>query len=362
MYAIAFNKKSLGVSIFLMAFMLHPCVSIPMAVVAEWPRKFCSFLCIKKSRNDNDSFCLKLKEKILSFTMLLYLGVIGTSQFYLNIQWNSFREHAIDEKFKNVTLQNITRKQTENAFITRHQYGSKLYDQCNCDTNDKFDCVKLDIGQENIEDALPIDIYNMLLVNVTLMLAFYLIEAFAFPLPTISMYEFLIVPSLLLNETEEGHKKEIFELHQEKLTGVPKINESSEQNTNSQKKSKKASLYAKSCTKNSISFIVVIIFVTFMCSSGLMYQQVHEKFNLYDWSFKCDDESYNVGTPQILKCEGKLNFSQLFFRIYMILTLIPNVHILHLQDQVYMVMKILGHIFTAGFIEIFNFFLLKISN
>ena len=135
-YSIAFAKQSLGMSIFFMAIMCHPIITIPFAVCTKW-------------------FCKVTKEKLgrkLSFTMTLYLCFIFTSQFYLFSEWVDFRTKVINEKCE-VNEMNITREKCEEGFVTRHEFGSKLYDQCDCKADE---CVNLIVteNKDNIEEAL----------------------------------------------------------------------------------------------------------------------------------------------------------------------------------------------------------------
>ena len=135
-YSIAFAKQSLGMSIFFMAIMCHPIITIPFAVCTKWLCK----VTIEKLRRK------------FSFTMSLYLCFIFASQFYLFIEWVDFRTKVINEKCE-VNEMNITREKCEEGFVTRHEFGSKLYNQCDCIADECVNPIVTE-SKDNIEEAL----------------------------------------------------------------------------------------------------------------------------------------------------------------------------------------------------------------
>ena len=132
-------------------------------------------------------------------------------------------------------------------------------------------------------DFIPI----LLLGSSLLMSIFYLIETFTPWIPTISMYDFLLVPSL---------KKEVETVNMG----------SSEQISGNQiKESIKSKQYH---AINTISCFAVILYIGTIISLGFIYPQLHKAFSLYEWRFKCDHGMYNaLETYEYLKCIGNMS-------------------------------------------------------
>ena len=84
--------------------------------------------------------------------MSLYLCFIFASQFYLFVEWVDFRTKVINEKCE-VNEMNITREKCEEGFVTRHEFGSKLYDQCDCIADECVNPIVTE-SKDNIEEAL----------------------------------------------------------------------------------------------------------------------------------------------------------------------------------------------------------------
>ena len=81
------------------------------------------------------------------------------------------------------TKNNMTFAECEEAFISRNDFSSKKYDQCNCNPNDKYSCVNTDNKQEDIarmlesKQASTSDIVQYIMVgNVLFSVLFYLSE------------------------------------------------------------------------------------------------------------------------------------------------------------------------------------------
>ena len=307
MYSNAFSKGSLGLSIFLMVLMLHPIVAFPIAVCSKFLGKLCGCFFIKEDDIDietSNSFCTKLKKRFLTCTMVLYLGFIAINQIYVNYMWTIFRN---DEVKSCEATYNTTIAECEKAFVSRNDFSSKKYDQCNCNPYDKYSCVNTDNKQENIIQMLEIfktdrsstsDIvqYKML-GNVVFSILFHLFEVLLFSLPPISMFDFLYVPSLEKEAKIQQHFKGLsvvndglFTRPLKKDPNVPSI----------------PFPRASSCTKNTICAITVILFFGIIHSSGFLYQYFPDGV-LYEFQFDCPDKFYDSHPdPNFFKCEGKI--------------------------------------------------------
>ena len=119
---------------------------------------------------------------------------------------------------------------------------------------------------------------------------FYLIETFTPWIPTISMYDFLLVPSL---------KKEVESVMSDSMGPSEQIS------GNQIKESIKSKQYH---AINTISCFAVISYIGTIISLGFIYPQLHEAFSLYEWRFKCDHGMYNaLETYEFLKCIGNVS-------------------------------------------------------
>ena len=91
--------------------------------------------------------------------MITYLALLTLNQMYFFNKWISVRNNAIDEKCSGPnSVFNGTAEECENSFGATNEFGSQLFDQCNCtleETGDEFACVNTD-PLYNIEDFLDI--------------------------------------------------------------------------------------------------------------------------------------------------------------------------------------------------------------
>ena len=184
MYIIAFSSTSLPLLIYLMAIMLHPAISIPMAVLFEWFSKHCCF-CLgycqierkKGMKAKINTSCSKSKKA----TMIIYFAFILIHQLYLYHNWISFRGATIDAYSAD---QNSSVIDVEKYFHPKHDFGARVYEQCDCISGNTLACVDADDIQVNIEDKLasmippnPDSMQFIFLGNIALLLTFHLIEA-----------------------------------------------------------------------------------------------------------------------------------------------------------------------------------------
>ena len=226
--------------------------------------------------------------------MALYLGFIAINQIYINYMWTIYR---IGEIKTCETKNNMTFAECEEAFISRNDFSSKKYDQCNCNPNDKYSCVNTDNKQEDIarmlesKQASTSDIVQYIMVgNVLFSVLFYLSETLTFSLPPISMFDFLFVPSIA--ETQ---------IQQESI----EPSDFNDKITNKQKEISNLFPRTKSCTKKTtICVIFVLIFFGIFHSSGFLYKYFPEG-TLFHWKLNCHNQFYDSHPdPQFLKCEG----------------------------------------------------------
>ena len=142
---------------------------------------------------------------------------------------------------------------------------------------------------------------------------FYLIETFTPWISAISMYDFLLVPSL---------KKETGFINTDSSESINQFDKNltspvdTELKTISKETSKQISgnQIIKSTTSKqyyatkTISCFAVILCIGTIITLGFIYSQLHEAFPLYEWRFKCDYGMYNaLETNEFLKCIGNLS-------------------------------------------------------
>ena len=146
LYTIAFNKKSLGILIFVMGILVHPFVAIPISVFFKWLDKVCNYIGKNVEDPKNEGKFLKLKKCFSVCTIMFYLALILITGYCLLFQWINFRETQIDD-----CSYNRTRENCEKLFISRNTFYSRTFNQCDC-FEDK--CIKIKSILGNIEKII----------------------------------------------------------------------------------------------------------------------------------------------------------------------------------------------------------------
>ena len=194
----AFNPSSVGIFTFTMGIMLHPLISIPMAINAKWISRIICFIFSRTfengERSQSRSICSNIRKRISSMTMVIYLAFIALIQWYVLYHWLIFKEDTINENCKN--LDHLALKNCEKSFSTKHDFGSLLFNQCDCSG---YGCVKAEnINIERIfresETSKTAALYFFIGYSVLMMLFFVvesIVPCFSSPIP---MHIFLLGP------------------------------------------------------------------------------------------------------------------------------------------------------------------------
>ena len=178
--------------------MLHPLISIPMAINAKWISRIICFIISRTLENgeksQSRSICSNIRKRISSMTMVIYLAFIALIQWYVLYHWLIFKEDTINENCKN--LDHLALKNCEKSFSTKHDFGSLLFNQCDCSG---YGCVKAEnINIERIfresETSKTAALYFFIGYSVLMMLFFVvesIVPCFSSPIP---MHIFLLGP------------------------------------------------------------------------------------------------------------------------------------------------------------------------
>ena len=190
----------------MMGIPLHPLFVIPMIVVGG----YFQISITNPSKNH--------KRKILSMTMITYFAFLTLNQIYLFNHWLNFRDDAIYEKCSGPdSVFNGTLEECENSFGTTNEFGSQLFNQCNCsfeETGDEFACVNTDplYNIEDFLDLIPSEATPYILLGYAFLMILYYFFGCTVPfLPaTIPMSTFILGPSFQ-NKIENDQKTNINE-------------------------------------------------------------------------------------------------------------------------------------------------------
>ena len=132
--------------------MLHPIISIPMAVLLDLISRL-----IKKCFAKIDCFNIR-KKCHFSFSMTLYVALLLTFQYFMTDKWEDYRTFIIDQQ-----------NQTGQVAVVKSSFANQLFEQCSCVNDKKKYSCDADINTtSNIGEFLKdrvVDLENMVMVN-----------------------------------------------------------------------------------------------------------------------------------------------------------------------------------------------------
>ena len=274
-----------------MGITLHPFVAVPFALGIRYLIQVCSNLFAKKEKNTHQN-----EEKgNLSITMILFLAFLILNQLYLFNNWMNFREEIITEKCQ-TPPQNVTLEECQNSFGAYSDFGSLIFDQCNCtkqfDLTGENVCINTD-PVYNIENFLDIISSKatsyLLLAYALLMILFHIVECSTPCLPTSIPLDIFVLGPSFQQRMNEHH-------------GPYKINEYSSSII-------KVSTFKR--TRNYIKSVLykidVLYLVVAIVSIVAIYCSIFSFEGFYSWKqFRCNPGFYDaLPDPDILMCLSK---------------------------------------------------------
>ena len=136
--------------------------------------------------------------------MVLYLGLSTLCQIYLFKYWISFREQVIDEHcLGNSTEYNSTDYDNcKKQFGANFEFGSELFDQCNCtileESGEEDACIDSNplYDIENLLDLIPSNDISFIMLAYALLMIFIFVIEYAKPSlpPPIPLETFILWP------------------------------------------------------------------------------------------------------------------------------------------------------------------------
>ena len=275
--------------------MLHPIISIPMAVLLDLISRL-----IKKCFAKIDCFNIR-KKCHFSFSMTLYVALLLTFQYFMTDKWEDYRTFIIDQQ-----------NQTGQVAVVKSSFANQLFEQCNCvNEKKKYSCVRsyTDINTtSNIEEFLKdkvIDsgnLLNLLLGLIGSLLVCYLIEI-CIDKP-VSLLQFLLGPKLRKSTERQEEIEDAIELNE--LEAVNNSNLQPGQNSRRKKKRLMRTLFQIAC----VSVVLIFVIVTIL-PLVLPLDNIHFKFYVWKDSecpsgyFDANNNLNSGNDSNFFKCEGK---------------------------------------------------------
>ena len=291
MYVVAFCAKSLSISIFIMGITLHPFVAVPFAVGVNYLLQICSNLFAGKENNVHKN----QEKRNLSFSIILFIAFLTLNQLYLFNNWMNFREEVITQKCQ-PPPQNVTLEDCHKSFGAYSEFGSLLFDQCNCTaqfelTGDENVCVNTDpvYNIENFLDLVSSKATSYLLLGYALSLILLHFVEYSTPClsPSIPLDIFILGPSFeqRINEQECSKNNEL-------SSNIIKL--STRNRTWNYLKS-------VSCRIDMFYLVVSIVFIVGIYCSVFGFE------GFYNWKqFRCNPGFYDaLPDPDIIMCLSK---------------------------------------------------------